>query len=719
MERKYALAVGRDYLSPITQHGELTADAIVSKLRKFHVIPHTQAEYAAMTPKEKAVLKKESGFLIGGNFGGRKTKADCQYRSIVTLDLDALTPETAETCIRYLRSMNMRSVVYSTASHRPEKPRLRVFIFLSKDIEPGEYTRLVWWFATQLPEGVISSETYKPSQLMYRPQRCSDGEEVFIEVPGEPFDPGLPLMVAPREIERKSEATPAWEKPGIVGAVARIYEGDFDRAIAELDLPYVRSTAGPTCGVGEDRYSYTKGAGADGAVWYSRDGHLWSHHGTDPAREQNATIFDVWRLHNADPAKDDPAAPIHERASHKAAQDWFVSRFPQLQGEVRAEAGPSELEDLGPPERPLEALEKGSEPATEPAIRFGVQKAGAFSEGPPPGYWVKGVVPDGDLVVIYGASGSGKSFLAWDMACAVERGVNWMDRKTRKGRSVYVCAEGGGGFRTRVRAYAGEKQVDPNTLPGVIPEAPNLLEVEDIKSLVHSIREYGPIDIIWVDTFAATTPGADENTSKDIGLALSHCKSLSRILNCLVVLVHHSGKDAARGARGWSGLRAASDGELEVSRDGDLRVLKVTKSKDGRDGDLFPFRLMVVPVGLDIDGDELTSCVIEAADLQSVGPARAKLNTAQQITFDCLQEHWVNHEYDYKLLELAVANLKCKGGVPENDTPENRRKRKDALRNAERAIDVLITKKWAFLHLDNTQLKPTPAITADKEYDDE
>ena len=99
MTRLYALAAGKDYLDPKTRHVEMTADAIIRGLKKFHVIPHTQAEYAAMTPKEKAVLKKESGFLIGGNFGGFKTKADCKYRSIVTLDLDALTPETAKESI--------------------------------------------------------------------------------------------------------------------------------------------------------------------------------------------------------------------------------------------------------------------------------------------------------------------------------------------------------------------------------------------------------------------------------------------------------------------------------------------------------------------------------------------------------------------------------------------------------------------------------------------
>ena len=54
MTRLYALAAGRDYLDPKTRHVEMTADAVIRGLKKFHVIPHTQAEYAAMTPKVAA-----------------------------------------------------------------------------------------------------------------------------------------------------------------------------------------------------------------------------------------------------------------------------------------------------------------------------------------------------------------------------------------------------------------------------------------------------------------------------------------------------------------------------------------------------------------------------------------------------------------------------------------------------------------------------------------
>jgi hypothetical protein len=49
-----------------------------------------------------------------------------------------------------------------------------------------------------------------------------------------------------------------------------------------------------------------------------------------------------------------------------------------------------------------------------------------------------------------------------------------------------------------------------------------------------------------------------------MGLALSHCKHIYEVTGAIVLLVHHSGKDAAKGARGWSGIRAAADTEIEI-----------------------------------------------------------------------------------------------------------------------------------------------------------
>jgi hypothetical protein len=82
----------------------------------------------------------------------------------------------------------------------------------------------------------------------------------------------------------------------------------------------------------------------------------------------------------------------------------------------------------------------------------------------------------------------------------------------------------------------------------------------------------------------------------------------------MVSPVHHSGKDESRGARGWSGLRAACDFEFEVIRADDDRVAIVTKMKGGADGAEYGFRLRTLVVGQDEDGDDETTCVVEFTD---------------------------------------------------------------------------------------------------------
>jgi hypothetical protein len=92
----------------------------------------------------------------------------------------------------------------------------------------------------------------------------------------------------------------------------------------------------------------------------------------------------------------------------------------------------------------------------------------------------------------------------------------------------------------------------------------------------------------------------------------------------MVVLVHHSGKDESRGARGWSGLRAAADFEMEIIRSDNDRVATVTKMKGGEDGGEYGFKLETVTVGMDDDGDVETTCVVVYTDSSRASVAVTK-----------------------------------------------------------------------------------------------
>lgn len=267
------------------------------------------------------------------------------------------------------------------------------------------------------------------------------------------------------------------------------------------------------------------------------------------------------------------------------------------------------------------------------SLRFAVEPLDAFASRPPPTWIVKGVVPDAELIVLYGESGSGKSFIALDLAAAIARGIQWRGHRVRQGRVVYVAAEGAGGFRNRVAAYCLHNGIAPADVPiGVISAAPNLLMKDDALDVCKAIKAWGPCDLVVIDTFAQTTPGANENAAEDMGKALSHCKGIRKAVGAPVLLVHHSGKDAARGARGWSGIKAAADAELEVSKAASGRLLRTTKQKDGDDGLAWGFDLQILPIGEDVDGDPITSCVVVEAELPPIGQVGEALKRAGPVT---------------------------------------------------------------------------------------
>jgi hypothetical protein len=288
-----------------------------------------------------------------------------------------------------------------------------------------------------------------------------------------------------------------------------------------------------------------------------------------------------------------------------------------------------EFDEL-PPVEPAERL---------PSPRFSPIAAAAFAVTGHTRWLVKGVLPAADLAVLYGASGSGKTFVALDMAIAIARGVPWRGCRTAKGRVAYVCAEGAGGFRRRLQAYAEYHGVPLEEIDlFVIPAAPNLLKGDDVRDLVKALQANGHWALVILDTFAQVMPGGNENSGEDVGMALSHCKVISTVLGCPVLLIHHSGKDETRGARGWSGLRAACDTEMEVIRVEHERALTVTKQKDGEEGQDYGFKLETVALGVDQDGDPITSCAVIHTEntAKAIRKMGRKLGNVEQVVYQTL-----------------------------------------------------------------------------------
>jgi hypothetical protein len=240
---------------------------------------------------------------------------------------------------------------------------------------------------------------------------------------------------------------------------------------------------------------------------------------------------------------------------------------------------------------------------------------------------IEGLVGRRTLAVIYGDSNCGKTFLAVDMCMALGRRIPWMGRPTDGGLVVYLAAESPHSVQMRLRAYQRHHRM---RVPGVIVvRSPiNLFDGDaDVSAVIALIaqleREHGEkVSLIVGDTLARLVVGANENSGEDMGKVIRNVDTVRAATGAAFLLVHHCGKDAARGMRGWSGLRAAADTEIEVTVDEatGLRIAEITKQRDmpGK-GDRIGFRLEPVPLGANRWGTPRGSCVVVSTD----APAKA------------------------------------------------------------------------------------------------
>ena len=294
----------------------------------------------------------------------------------------------------------------------------------------------------------------------------------------------------------------------------------------------------------------------------------------------------------------------------------------------------------------LDVLALLLEAATEPPVSYPVSVAFA-DELPeryePPDELIEGVLTSGDGSVLYGDSNSGKTFLVIDLAASVARGVPWMDKRTEPGLVVYLAAESPASVRGRLQAY--QKHHGCKVPHFAIVQSPIDLFDDDadtnrVITLVHQLeRQRGQkVRLIVGDTLARLSAGANENAGQDMGLVVRRFDRIRNECKAHFLLIHHSGKNAANGARGWSGVRAAVDTEIEISDSASGRCVEITKQRDlpGK-GTRIGFRLDVVTLGHTKWGEPATSCVVAAADAPVKAGKGIKLGETQQAVMALLR----------------------------------------------------------------------------------
>jgi hypothetical protein len=249
-------------------------------------------------------------------------------------------------------------------------------------------------------------------------------------------------------------------------------------------------------------------------------------------------------------------------------------------------------------------------------------------------YLVKGLIKVRTTNIVRGASNSGKTFAVIDLSLCIASGHPWRGRKVQKGLVVYLAMEAPESVENRLYAqvlHNGAKF--PASAPlAVCPQALDLRLDANVQTVIAFIRAMEAhfrekCVLVIVDTLARAIPGGDECSSRDMGQVIANADKVRDQCQTGVLIVHHEGKDSSKGARGWSGLQGAVDTELAVEDCGNgVHAITDPKQRDAKKRNRYPFKLDVVELGKDEDGDPVTTCTVQHLEEDEAPASEAPKN---------------------------------------------------------------------------------------------
>lgn len=293
----------------------------------------TQNEYSAMRRAQKDEIKDVGGFVGGALRNGRRKAESIIHRRLLTLDIDSV-PQGEDPWPTVTLVIGCAAVLYSTHSHSPKSPRLRLVIPLSRNVTPDEYAALSRRIAGDIGIDMCDDTTYEAHRLMYWPSTSIDAEYRY-EISDNPWldvDEQLaryknwhdsnewPVSSRKTEIMKrlaKKQGDPL-EKPGVVGAFNRVYS--IEDAIAQF-LPEIYEPSAT-----ENRYDYVPADSSAGLVIYDNGKFAYSHHATDPVCGKLCSAFDLVRLHLFGDQDDaaSPGTPVNRLPSYTAMSELAI-----------------------------------------------------------------------------------------------------------------------------------------------------------------------------------------------------------------------------------------------------------------------------------------------------------------------------------------------------------------------------------------------------------
>ncbi len=259
--------------------------------------------------------------------------------------------------------------------------------------------------------------------------------------------------------------------------------------------------------------------------------------------------------------------------------------------------------------------------------------------GKEPRYLVHGLIPREGLVVVWGPPKCGKTFWVFDLMMHVPLGWEYRGHRVEQGTVVYIACEGERGLAARKEAF-WQTKLSEDADPPFYLITTRLDLAAQVDALIFDIAAQlpdGRCSAIVLDTLNRSI-GGSESDDKDMGAYVKAADKLRERFGCAVIIIHHCGTNDKR-PRGHTSLTGASDAQISVKRDNAGQILtEVEFMKDGVEGAQMASLIEVVELGLEDNGEPITSCVIQPAE--TAAPAqrstKKRLSAAQQRALDLL-----------------------------------------------------------------------------------
>jgi hypothetical protein len=530
---------------------------------------YTLPEWRDRISSTNAGTKENLFWLKGAKFGDTKSK-NKSYRT--NLNLDVLTAVVVEydageigfsAAVDIIDKAGVRALLYTSPSHRNDKPKWRIILPLSYRAAKTRHEALVA-MVNGLFDGKLAPESFTLSQSYYFGSDNRNSDHRAVVVDGQFLDLKVDALHRNSIFKDGSRLT---DNPVQRIGSQRHYAADHEPVD---DNPFTAFRNGAPADESEIEFALNQ-ISPDCPYREKDAGNptSWMHVGAAIAsaveHDAGLAMFQTWSAKSVVPGKYSEAnckekfKDFSEMTSIGIATLFKFATLanPNWEDEWHALGKPDTVDDVS------------SKPKPQSPFRF-LSSAVFVKNFVPPDYLLDGVLLRGYVYAFTANTGHGKTAVCLALTEAIARGVDFAGREVTKGRVLYFAGENPDDVRLRWIAMAEQHKFDVDAIE--VNFIPGTFDIDKFEKLIRAkVDEVGGVILVIIDTSPAYFHGDDENANVAM---IQHAQMLYKLRTLpgkpTVLAACHPVKNAGKDnliPRGGGGFLNALDGNLTAWRD--------------------------------------------------------------------------------------------------------------------------------------------------------